>query len=594
MINKKQGGKVNNYNIYEKKCRGGPLILILIIIFNFSIIFTGIAAQEWKQVLSPDQVKKELVPESKLDKKISLDYKDADLATVLRSLSWTYDLNIVTGPKVKGKVTISLKDVAVRDALEAILTINGLIFSEREGIVYVAIGDPEAIDMDSQVIFLKYITASEALNLLRDVGSSKGNIKINEVSNSLVVTDFSKNIAKIKKLLVQVDIAPQQVLIEARIVDITSSDLATLGFSIEADYNPGHGIFDRGTSTEEQLKGTINMAGGQGDLSGGQLAISTFTMKDFSIPITIDALVRDGKAKLLASPSIAVLNGEEARILIGTRYPISERTQTTTGTTETVNFVDVGTSLRVTPTINDDGYITMRIHPEVSSSDTTTGNPTITTREADTTVRVKEGETLIIGGLIKNTDNETHDKIPILGDIPFIGRIFSRFSKTVEQIELAVFITPKILRSQEEKERLSEKAAAIESAYGTFETTGELVLVESLFGRARALDRGVGIESIRKSKTFRKTQALNIYKHIAIEFPGSDRAAEAVYRAGMIHYKDLKDYDMAGEVFAVLISDYPKSEFSTKARKIHKKLVLPTKDIRKPRPVGLDILSGNY
>ncbi len=580
-------------NIHEKKCRGAPLILALFLIFNFVIAPAEIAADERKPVLSSAEDEEKPVSESKLDKTISLDYKDADLATVLRSLSWTYNLNIVTGPKVKGKVTISLKDVTVREALEAILTINGLIFSEREGIIYVTTGDPEAIDMESEVIFLQYITASEALNLLRDVGSSKGNIKINEMSNSLVVTDFSKNIAKIKELLVKVDIAPQQVLIEAKIIDVTSSDLAALGITMSPDYNPGHGLFDRDNYFAERLTATVTMDEQNSTLSGDQLNITAFTMKNFSIPMTIDALVRDGKAKLLASPSIAVLNGEEARIIIGERYPISERTQTATGTTETVNFVDIGTSLRVTPTINDEGYITMRIHPEVSSSTSSVGNnPRITTREADTTVRVKEGETLVIGGLIKNTDNETHEKIPILGDIPILGRLFSRSSKTVEQIELAVFITPKILRSQEERKRLGEKVIAREDAYGTLETTGKLVLVENLFDKARALDKGRGIESIRKSKTFRKTQALNVYEHIATVFPKSDRAAEAVYRVGMIHYKDFKDYDMAEDVFAVLISDYPESKFAAKARKIYKKLVLPTKDIKKPRPVGLDILSG--
>jgi len=585
---------VKNFNFYEKKCQGGPLILALFLIFNLVIAPAGIAAEEPKPISSSAQDEKKPVSESKLDKKISLDYKDADLATVLRSLSWTYNLNIVTGSKVKGKVTISLKDIAVREALEAILTINGLIFSERAGIIYVITGDPEAIDMDSEVIFLKYITASEALNLLRDVGSSKGNIKINEVANSLVITDFPKNIAKLKELLNKIDIAPKQVLIEAKIVDITSSDLAALGITMAADYNPGHGLFDRNNYFAERLTATVTLPEQNSTLSGDQIDVTAFTMKNFSLPMTIDALVRDGKAKLLASPSIAVISGEEARIIIGERYPISERTQTTTGTTETVNFVDIGTSLRVTPTINDDGYITMRVHPEVSSSTSTVGtNPRITTREADTTVRVKEGETLVIGGLIKNTDSETHEKIPILGDIPILGRLlFSRFSKTVEQIELAVFITPKILRSQEEKKRLGERNIAKEDAYGTFETTGKLILVESLFDRARALDRGRGVESIRKSKTFRKAQALNIYKHIAIEFPDSDRTAEAVYRVGMIHYKDFKDYDMAEEVFAVLISDYPKSKFAAKARKIYKKLALPTKDIKKPRPVGLDILSG--
>lgn len=579
-------------NKYQKKRRKVPMALALILIFNLCAAPVGSAAEEWKPVFESNELQEKVVSEDKLDKKISLDYKNADLATVLRSLSWTYDLNIVTGPKVKGKVTISLKDIAVRDALEAILTINGLIFSERAGIIYVITGDPKAIDMNSEVIFLKYLSASEALNLLRNIGSSKGDMKINELSNSLIVTDFPKNIAKIKKLLVQVDIAPKQVLIEAKIVDITSSDLAAMGITMTPDYNPGHGLFDRDNYFAERLTGTLSMAE-QSELTGGQLVISAFTMKNLSVPMTIDALVRDGRAKLLASPSIAVLSGEEARIIIGEKYPISERTQTTTGTTETVTFVDIGTSLRVTPTINDDDYITMRVHPEVSSTTSVVGgNPRITTREADTTVRVKEGETLVIGGLIKHTDTRTHEKIPILGDIPILGFLFSRFSKTIEQIELAVFITPTILRSQEEKARLGKKNIARERSYNILETTANLSIVESLFDRARALDMGRGIESIRKRKAFRKTQALNIYGHIVTQFPETERAAEAVYRAGMIQYQDFKDYESAKEVFAILISDYPDSKFAKRANKIYKKIILPTKSIRKPRPIGLDILSG--
>ncbi|MFH1519483.1 MAG: secretin N-terminal domain-containing protein [Candidatus Omnitrophota bacterium] len=580
-------------DIHRCQPQGVSLAFILILIFSLAVRPAGVGATEVKEAAPAESTQAESAPLDKLATKISLDYKDADLAAVLRSLSWTYDLNIVTDSKVKGKVTISLKDVALKEALSAILTINGLIFSEREGIIYVATGDPKAIDMDNAVVFLKYITASEALNLLRDVGSSNGGIMINETSNSLIITDFPANVAKIKDLLTQVDIAPQQVLIEAKIVDITSTDLAALGVEWTADYNPGHGLFDRGTYYAERLTANISLAEDHSTLSGDQIGITALTLKNFPVTATVDALVRQGKAKLLASPSIAVINGEEARIIIGERYPIQERTQTTTGTTETVTFVDIGTSLRVTPNINDDGYITMRIHPEVSSFASAVGsNPRITTREADTTVRVKEGETLVIGGLIKNTDNRTHDKIPVLGDIPFLGFLFSRTSKSVEQIELAVFITPKILRSRAEKLRLKKADAASEDAYVTLEKAGELSMIESIFAKARVLDQGQGVENSYKSKDFRKSQALSLYNHIIIEFPDNQRVAEAIYRAGMIHYRDFKDYELAQEAFGRLISDYPASVFAKRARNIYKKLKISEREVKDPRPVGLEVLNG--
>lgn len=519
----------------------------------------------------------EAVPEGKVTNEtnpiISLDYKDADINAVLRSLAWSYGLNLVTSTDVKGKVTINLKNVTLNEALEAILTASGYVHSRRGNIVYITSGAVEGIDLVSEPVFLKYLKAAEAQNLLRKVISPKGDIKVDEVSNMLIITDFSANIDKVKKLIQGIDIPPQQVLVEVKIVDITSKDLQNLGVTWQVDYKPAgdvKGLFQRNTRTQEELKTTTTVTGPSSTLSGGQFKIDTLTFKGLSFTATLDALIQDQKAHLLASPSIAVLNNREARIVIGEKVPYKERTQTTTGTTETTKFIDVGTTLRVIPSINADGYITMMIHPEVSSvSSLLDAGPRITTREADTTVRVKEGETIVIGGLIKQQDDRTKSKVPLLGDLPILGLLFSNRSKDQTQTELAVFITPKILRSREETKLAGVRPE--EEIYVNIGPTGELSLAYKLFEKADKLDRGSGLESRRKDKRFGKSQALSLFENIVSQFPNSPKAPEALYRAILIYYNYEGDLFKTRDACEKLISDYPESKFATYAEDLHRK-----------------------
>lgn len=506
--------------------------------------------------------------------RVTLDYRDAELSNVLRSLSYSYNLNLVTSSDVKGKVTVNLKDVTIEEALEAILTANGLSYSRRGNVVYINPGTAESAALLSVPIPLKYMRAADAQNLLRKVLSTKGDIKADDVSNTLVVTDFPENIEKMKLLIQGIDLPPQQVLIEAKIIDITSKDLNNLGVTWTADWKPAgnaKGIFDRDTSFQEQLKGTMALAGTSSSLSGGQFKVDTLTFKGLSVTATLDALIQDQKAHLLANPSIAVLNSQEARIVIGEKVPFKERTQTTTGTTETTKFIDVGTTLRVTPTINADGYITMRIHPEVSSvSALLDAGPRITTREADTTVRIKEGETVVIAGLIKQEDNRTRSRIPVLGYLPVLNYLFGSRSKDQTQTELAVFITPKILRSQEEEKQMAARVVR-EQAYVTVPVTGELGVVLTLFNKARQLELGAGLESRRKPDWFRMTQATNLYEHIAVQFPQSPQAPESLYRAGLIRLRFFRDPGRARTALQQLIGTYPQSSWIPKAKKtLHK------------------------
>ncbi len=382
---------------------------------------------------------------------VSLDYKEANLSSVLRALSYSYDLNLVATRDVTGTVTVNLRDVTVDEALQAILSVNGYAFTRKGNLIYITPGPgTEGIDLATESIRLSYLTAAEAQRLLGRVISGKGDIQINEATNSLVITDFPASIQKVKEVLVSIDVAPAQVLIESKIVDIQDKAYENFGTTYTLTYDPKGstpGLFDRVTSYDESMSSTTTLAGPSSALSGGQFTLTT-TMKDFEATATLDALIQANQARLLASPSIATLNGKEARIIIGEKFPYKEKTQTTTGTTETTRFIDVGTTLKVTPMVSPDGWITMNVHPEVSSvSAALDAGPRITTREADATVRVANGQTIIIGGLINRKDDKIKGGIPFLRAIPVIGFLFSKRSSDFEETELTVFITPYIIKN---------------------------------------------------------------------------------------------------------------------------------------------------
>jgi type IV pilus secretin PilQ/predicted competence protein len=500
--------------------------------------------------------------------KITVDYKDVDINDILRSLSYTYGLNLVTSSEVKGRVTISLKDVLLSEGLDAILGANGYNYNRKGNIIYITPGTVEGAQVVTTPVTLKYLKAADAQNLVRKALSPKGDIKVDEIANMLIVTDYPASIEKLKELLKAVDQPPRQVLIEAKIVDIQTKDYQNLGVTWQLDYQPAHGLFTRSVANAaERVKGTGAFAGPSSNVSGGQFKLDTFVIKGLTASATIDALIQDQKAHLLASPSIAVLNNREARIIIGEKVPYKERTQTTTGTTETTKFVDVGTTLRVLPSINADGYITLSIHPEVSSVKALLdAGPQITTREADTVVRVKEGETIVIGGLIKQEDNRTRSRFPVLGYLPGVGWLFSNRSKDQVQTELAVFITPKILLSREEM--LKEKKNHYEEeAYVNIMSSANLNAQRKLFEKARRLQLGDEVEVGGKEDWQRKNQALSLYECVLTQFPDGPKAAEAGYQAAVL-YRELGELYLSKQACAKVINNYPDSEAAFKAKRL--------------------------
>jgi len=497
---------------------------------------------------------------------VTLDFKEAELSSVLRSFSYSYNLNLVVPEDIKGKVTVSLKDVSVEEVLEAILIPHGFTYTRKGNLIYVIPGlGLERMGLATVSIHLKYLTASETSVLLQKVISAKGDIRINEATNSLVMTDYPPNIEMVKEVLEDVDIPPIQILIEAKMVDIESKYLKNLGVTWYLDYAPGRGLFGRGTTHAEELKGTVTMAGPSESLTGGQIQFSPITFKGLTAEATLDALIQDNKANLLASPSIATLNGKEARIVIGERYPYKEKTQTTTGTTETTKFVDIGTSLRVTPQASPDGWITMMVHPEVSEYYAALdAGPRITTQEADATIRVFDGRTIAIGGLIKHKKNKIVSRVPILGYIPIVGLFFSKTSTDLTQRELVVFITPHIVRTPEQKALFGQTKQEV---YVEPERLGARNLINWYWKWASNLEENKGIESLHKDKRARMLEALDLYRYIANHFPESEKAGHALYRAGSIAYRYFKDLKLARELYAKVVERYPESAYYNKAKR---------------------------
>ncbi|MDD5136561.1 MAG: energy transducer TonB, partial [Candidatus Omnitrophica bacterium] len=258
---------------------------------------------------------------------------------------------------------------------------------------------------------------------------------------------------EIEKLILAFDDKLQQVLIEAKIIQITLDDNFKLGVDWQALIRR-IGEFHKTISLTSAFELAAQNALGP---PGAQLVIGSLTEGDWGAMIQMLKTV--GDTDLLSSPRITALNNQEAKIMIGTSQPYATNTVTqTTGlatTATNLTFIDVGVKLYVTPTINKEGFVTMRIRPEVSSttSNYTYGTPATTvpiveTTQAETSVTVKDGTTIIIGGLIKDQRSSSVNKIPLLADIPVIGEMFKKTINQIVKQELVVFLTPHIVTGE--------------------------------------------------------------------------------------------------------------------------------------------------
>jgi len=500
--------------------------------------------------------------QNNLNQIISVNFKDMDLKQALSTLAETYNLNILAGEDVKGAITINFTDVPLKDVLSQMLKLKNFTYI-FEGNIIKVINAEEAIE--TRALSINHIDLTLAAEVITPKLTEKGAIKMNTATNQLIVTDVITKLDNIGKIIEEIDVPPAQVHIESKLIDITHTDLNNLGVTWEGESLGVKVPF--GPKPRPKLDSLdYTNAGTSSTLSGSQLVLG-FVRQEAQVTATIDALIKHQKARVIANPSITTLNNIEARITIGEKYPIREQTQTTTGTLETTRFVDVGTTLKVTPKINNDGTIQLTIHPEVSSvSSTLDAGPRITTREADTTVIVKDGDTVVIAGLLLVEDDMNKSRIPFLGDIPVFGLLFRSQDKDKQQKELVIFMTPRILNRASNK----SYAEALKIPSET-DLVAQRLSATELFTKAEDLEKGESLQTKVFPVELRLNEAAKNYERIFILYPDNYFAEIGLYRAGLI-YERLKDYPAALSVYQKLVEVRPDGSYEKYCRKRIKKL----------------------
>ncbi|MDD4856751.1 MAG: type IV pilus secretin PilQ [Candidatus Krumholzibacteria bacterium] len=382
--------------------------------------------------------------------RITVDAQGADIKTVLRTISDYSGKNIVYGPDVKGEVFIHIKDVPREEALDIILNAHGYGYLEEYGMIRVSEIErltKEELDLQSadrkkddllplitKIIFVNNSNAEELKTALQDLSSTRGKIDFDKGSNSLIVSDTEPVIEKIEETVTTLDRKTYQVDINAKLVDVDVEATRELGIDWSALNLHASGF------------------GGVGSVAvTNEIATSAATAKFGTVRswgelnAVLQMLEKTNKANIISNPRITTMDNREARILVGKEIPLIVSDEAGNAVTE---LTKVGIMLKVTPHVNSDRTITLDMHPEVSdlqSEATVQGGVIISTNEADTRVVVKNGDTAVIGGLIKNSQTSMRQGVPVLKDVPFLGWLFSTSSKVSKKQELVIFVTPTIV-----------------------------------------------------------------------------------------------------------------------------------------------------
>jgi general secretion pathway protein D len=390
------------------------------------------------------------------NRKVTLQFRDAPTKMVFEVLSRETGINFILDKDIKseGKTTIFVQEVPVEEAIDLVLDQNALarqILASNMVIIYPNNATKQK-EYEQQIVRTFYITNAEPKDvesMLKSVLGAK-NMFIDERSGSLMLRDTPDAVRMAEKLVASLDVPEPEVMLELEVLEISSSKLQDLGilYPTTATLAPTH------------LGTAAAAVGGSSGLVLSDLAhqnSNTITITPLSV--TLNAMKQAGLTNTLASPRIRARNKEKAKILIGSRLPVitNSVTPTAAGTpvvTGSVQYLDVGLTLEVQPTVHLDSDVAIKVSLEVSSLlkqiQTTSGTIAyeIGTRNANTTLRLKDGETQILAGLIQDSDTRTANKIPGLGDIPVLGRLFGTHHTDREKDEIVLSITPRIVRMQ--------------------------------------------------------------------------------------------------------------------------------------------------
>ena len=391
-----------------------------------------------------------------VEHRISMTMKDADIADVMDMISREQRVNVFVSTETTETVSFSLYDMTVPEAIRAIANAAGMAVEHYDGNYFVVDRDeagkyePDALTR-VRAFELQYVSVEEVQSLLEPYLSEYGEITTFEDRNLFLVEDTPGFLRRIASLKRQIDQPPTQILIEAKILEISLTDEDSYGLDWSNMFSSSDGTGDFGT------QGLANPT------SPGFF----FNFADANFAATLNALTSQGRVRTLSSPKLLATENIESSVIVGDRRGYSVVTTINQVTTESIEFLESGVILRVTPVVDEDGQIMLDIHPEVSTGviDPISGIPSQATTEVSTRMIVPDGQTIFVGGLIKHRIDESKSGVPVISRIPGVGRLFSKRNNTTTNTETIVLITPTVVQQGEsmiEKDTL-EKIDEIES-----------------------------------------------------------------------------------------------------------------------------------
>jgi len=417
--------------------------------------------------------------------KLSLNFQDIDVRSVLQLIADFTDLNLVASDTVQGNITLRLQNVPWDQALALVLKTKGLDKRQVGNVLLVAPADEiaarERQELESQrqiaelaplrreVVQVNYAKAADIARLFQSVTSNgastedRGSIAVDDRTNNIIAYQTQERLDELRRIVAQLDIPVRQVMIEARIVEANVDYDKSLGVKWGGNINlndnwSAYGRGSEGLTLEEGgegegdvIKTPFNLPfvdmGATGATSGIGLG---FVSNNAILDLQLSAMEKTGNGEVVSQPKVVTSDKETAKILKGSEVPYQEASSS--GATST-SFKEAALSLEVTPQITPDNRIIMEVkvtkdEPDFSQA-ATTGVPAIRKNEVNAKVLVTDGETIVIGGVFSNTQSKSVDKVPFLGDLPFVGRLFRRDLVQDRKSELLVFITPRIMNNQE-------------------------------------------------------------------------------------------------------------------------------------------------
>ena len=403
-----------------------------------------------------------------------LEAVDVDIRNLLTNIALANNLNIVISDEVQGNVSVKLSNINAQDMIKIIAENNNYTYQFKDNVIYISKGDKDINLYTVQVNYLELDKIAQTINLMltgnlpdkiddKDKKTAINNkVMIDESENTISFYGTLKQYEQIKNFLQEQDKPQKQVSLEAKVTAIQKDAAKDLGVSWEwskLPQSPEHEI------TYDTVKHTVINEDGSKEEITDYLPVDEVTRKwndDENIPgvirfgkgvdgypyefyyaAKIDALISDGKANILARPNITTIQGKEAVINIGSEVPVPTVSTTNSTTTTSIKYREAGIILKCTPRVNEDGIITVKVHTEVSSPMYVEDMKAyrFQKRSADTIVRLKDGQTMVIGGLIGSDEAKQMSKVPFLGDIPILGNLFKHIQKSKSDTEVMIFLT---------------------------------------------------------------------------------------------------------------------------------------------------------